>query len=358
MNVRERGAKAVLKQANLTYNLNQFRKLHPGPITAVVKADAYGHGLEHVIPALNSVDAFAVATIEEALELRALTSKHRIILLEGVFNDEELAVALTQQFDLVVHQEYQIAMVMALPDTKSLNVWLKVDTGMGRLGFTPSQAKHHIKRMMTRAQLSLHLMSHMAQSDQPLAIQTQQQQKHNEWIKSLGLPYSFSNTAAVLNRLSDANEWVRIGIGLFGVSPLVGTSGQDFGLKPVMQLQSKIIATKVVDKGCGIGYGAQYVTTREQRIGVVGIGYADGYPWFKKASLQARIAGHYCDVLGRVSMDMLVVDLSEVPEIEAGEDVVLWGEELPVENLAMALDMIPYVLICGISKRVKYRVNQ
>lgn len=356
MKTRARGAQATINQKHLKHNLAQFRDMHQGPLIAVVKADAYGHGIEHVVPSLAAVDAFAVATIDEALQLRSLSDKKRIILLEGVFNEEELALALEKRFDVVVHQKYQLALLDQLKKGEKLRVWLKVDTGMNRLGFDLKFAEQVIKDLKKNQSIDLHLMSHFAQSDQPLALQTQQQITCNEWLASQGVSFSFSNTGAVLNGMSHNKEWARVGIGLFGISPLPETTASDFKLKPVMNLESKIIATKSINKGHAVGYGAHFVAAEDMRLGIVGIGYADGYPWSQSKSMKVMLGKTSCAVIGRVSMDMLAIDLSELQETEPGADVQLWGDCLPVEILAEHLDVIPYALVCGITKRVKFNV--
>ena len=309
-----------------------------------------------MVPALDAADAFAVATLDEALQLRALSPDKRIILLEGVFNQDELQLALEQSFDVVVHQKYQLALLDLLQEKDNLCVWLKVDTGMNRLGFDLPFARSVIPHLKQRSTIDLHLMSHFAQSDQPLAPQTQQQIEANGWLEAQGLPFSFSNTGAVLSGLSKGNEWVRVGIGLFGISPLPTTTASDFKLKPVMNLQSKIIATKSIDKGQAVGYGAHFMAPKDMRLGIVGIGYADGYPWTQAKNLSVMLGQTACAVIGRVSMDMLAIDLSQIQKTEPGADVQLWGDCLSVESLAETLDVIPYALICGITKRVKFHV--
>lgn len=358
MKIRARGAQATINQQHLRHNVTTFKGMHRGPLVAVVKADAYGHGIEHVVPALGEVDAFAVATIDEAMQLRKLCHDQRIILLEGVFNDAELQLALSQNFDVVVHQKYQLALLDQLKTSDRLSVWLKVDTGMNRLGFELNFVKNTIEPLKNNPAISLHVMSHFAQSDQPLAMQTQQQLTANEWLSKLGLPFSFSNTAAVLSGISHPQEWVRVGLGLFGISPTEDSTAADFKLRPVMNLQSRVIATKSIQKGQTVGYGAHFVAQKPIRLAIVGIGYADGYPWSHSQSTHVMLNGLVCPVVGRVSMDMLAIDVSAQPETEPGDVVQLWGDVLPVERLAKQLDVIPYALVCGITKRVKFDVIQ
>ncbi|TDR17450.1 alanine racemase [Marinicella litoralis] len=351
---RERGTQAEINTAHISHNLNQFKSLHPGKIIAVVKADAYGHGLATVVPHLKAADAFAVATIEEAIELRAINPDKAIILLEGVFNAEELTTALNHNFDVVVHQKYQIELLKEAQSKQRIDVWLKIDTGMNRLGFNPTEAEAHLKLIHDLPLVNqLRVMTHYASSDDVTAKQTQQQQTLNDWVKTLGYECSFSNTAAVLNQLSKPNEWVRVGIGLFGISPLSDRWAASFKLKPVMRMTAKIIATKDIQKGDLVGYGGTFQAKHPMRIGIVGMGYADGYPWTEKQS-HVMVQGHKAKIIGRVSMDMMAIDLTDLSHVLTGFDVEAWGENWPIEAVADELGLIPYTLTCGITKRVKF----
>lgn len=360
MNMPERGAVAELKLRHISHNLKQFRNLHAGKIIAVVKANAYGHGIENIVPVLSDCDALAVATIDEAIQVRLLAPKQRIILLEGVFNQQEMSVAVEQSFDVVVHQQYQLELLDKLPTKQQLNIWLKIDTGMNRLGFAFSQADELCNKLHRHPNVKeLKLMAHFAQSDDPQSRQTQQQQQLNKKLQNLNLAYSFSNTAAVLNRLNQAQEWARVGIGLFGISPLPKQTATDHNLLPAMNLFAKIIATKTIQAGQSIGYGATHTVSKPSLLGIVGIGYADGYPWFKSGTTAVKIGGQIFPTIGRVSMDMLAIDLSQATEkITVGQRVKLWGENMPAERLAESLQCIPHILTCGITKRVKFYVEK
>ncbi len=355
---RERGTQADINTSNISHNLKQFKSLHPGKIIAVIKADAYGHGLATVVPHLKAADAFAVATIGEALELRAINPDKRIILLEGVFNPEELSAAIEYKFDVVVHQIYQIELLKEAQGNHQIDVWLKIDTGMNRLGFNAKDAASYLKSIKQLTLVNqLRIMTHYASSDVVDALQTKKQQKVNTWVKSLGFEYSFSNTGAVLNQLSEPDEWVRVGLGLFGISPLSDRWGSSFNLKPVMQLTAKIIATKDIQAGDLVGYGGTYQAKKEMRIGIVGMGYADGYPWTEK-QCHVMVKGKKTQVIGRVSMDMMAIDLTALPDVLTGFDVEAWGENWPIEAVANELGLIPYILTCGITKRVKFNEIQ
>jgi alanine racemase len=358
MAFRERGTEAVIHTAHLSHNLAQFKQLHTGPIIAVVKADAYGHGLAVAVEHLQQADAFAVATIEEAMAVRQVAPKHRIILLEGVFNQQELLLSIEQRFDVVIHQHYQVALLNQAPASGNLDVWLKIDTGMSRLGFPPAKAEALLQQLnAAKVVNTIRVMSHFASSDHPDSTQTQSQQTQNDWLKSLGYAYSLSNTGAVMNHLSDPSEWTRVGIGLYGISPIPEQTGSDFKLLPVMELSAKLIATKTIPAGARVGYGGTYVASEDMKIGIVGIGYADGYPWTERQS-QVMIHDTLVPVIGRVSMDMLAINLQDMPAARTGDRVLLWGHGLPIEQVAADMQLIPYTLPCGITKRVNFHVIQ
>lgn len=359
MMLRERGTTATIHIQHITHNLRVFRRLHPGRIIAVVKADAYGHGLTHVVPALAECDAFAVATLEEALELRALAPRQKIILLEGVFNPSEMQTAVEQQLDVVVHQDYQIELLSAVTANQVVDVWLKIDSGMHRLGFRYALAPEKIKQVeQLTAVKQTRLMAHYATSEHTGSEQTIEQQQLARDLKQHGLECSFSNTGAVLNQLAEPDEWARVGIGLYGISPLPqGQWGADFGLRPVMHLSAKVIASKRIKAGDLVGYGGHFLAPEDMRIGIVGIGYADGYPWSAHPS-QVLVAGQAVAVLGRVSMDMMAIDLTDFSAPMTGAEVLIWGQGMPTEQVAQDLKLIPYALTCGITKRVKFNAVQ
>lgn len=353
----ERGTRADICLAHIQHNIGVFKKRHKGPLVGVVKADAYGHGLARVTDTLKDCDALAVATIEEAIQLRTFIPDKRIVLLEGVFNQTELELAIEQSFDVVVHQFYQLDLLFKSVVTQpALSVWLKVDTGMHRLGFDWDDYPQVLSQLQqTKMVREIRLMAHFAQSDQPQSQQTQRQIARNRVLQSHGLEVSFSNTGAVLTGLSVQGEWARVGLGLYGISPLPNHYATDFELKPVMQLSAKLIAIKTVKQGETVGYSARFICPKDMSVGVVGMGYADGYPWSEHHS-HVVIRGHRAAVIGRVSMDMLAVDLTGVNQPLIGEPVEIWGHQQPVEQVAKDLQIIPYALVCGITGRVKFHV--
>jgi alanine racemase len=354
----ERGTRADIDLSHLVHNIEVFKKRHTGPVIGVVKADAYGHGLARVTDALISCDALAVATIEEAVQLRTYIPDKRIILLEGVFNHTELELAIEKQFDVVVHQYYQLDLILDSDlKTSGVSVWLKVDTGMNRLGFSWQDYPQVLAQLQqTKLIREIRLMAHYAQSDDAGSSQTQRQIERNQILMNHGLDVSFANTGAVLNNLSCPGEWARVGLGLYGISPLPNQFASDFNLKPVMQLSAKLISIKTVREGESVGYSASFTCPKDMSLGIVGMGYADGYPWSSRHS-QVVIRGHYAPVIGRVSMDMLAIDLSVVKQPLIGEPVEIWGDQQPVEQVAQDLHTIPYTLVCGITGRVKFYVH-
>ncbi len=356
---RERGTTAYINTTHIRHNLNVFKQLHRGKVIAVVKADAYGHGLTRVVPALSACDAFAVATIEEALELRELAADKKILLLEGVFNRYEMNKAIEQRFDVVVHQDYQIGLLQEVNSPAEIDVWLKIDTGMNRLGFDKNELADKLAELKAiDAVATIRLMSHFASSDLLNSAQTQTQIQCNSWLKSLGHEYSFSNTGAVLNQLAEPDEWARVGVGLFGISPLAaGYWGHTYGLKPAMHLTAKIISSKTITAGALVGYGGNFMAKHDMRIGIVGIGYADGYPWSEHGS-SVLLDGLKAPVIGRVSMDMIAIDITNFDHQMTGKQVTIWGGDLPIESVAEDLKLIPYTLSCGITRRVKFYAIQ
>lgn len=352
---RERGTKALIHSSHIAHNLKVFQKLHKGKVIAVVKADAYGHGLSRIVPALNHADAYAVATIDEAALLRRLDANKRIILLEGIFNNKELTKAHDLNLDLVIHQDYQIDILKGASIGFEFDVWLKIDTGMSRLGFGVDQFRSKLTQLkQLDAVAEIRIMTHYAESGEIKSKQTKEQYQFNQGVLDIGFEYSFSNTAAVLNKLSFENEWVRVGIGLYGVSPLCEPKWADyFGLKPVMQLTAKIIASKYIKKGAKVGYCGRFEAEDDMRIGIVGIGYADGYPWSERNSTVV-INNKSVQVLGRVSMDMIAIDISQFEQPMTGQEVTMWGGNQPIEQVAKDLKLIPYALTCGITNRVKF----
>ena len=341
--------------AALRHNLQQVRKLAPhSRVMAAVKANGYGHGLERVALGLNDCDGFGVASIDEALELRAAGVQQPITLLEGIFHSEELALAEQHAFALVIHHRWQLECMLAHTFQRPVQVWLKIDTGMHRLGVPPEDVALIWQQLLAHPGLEpLGQMTHLACADNLSSAMTQQQlQRFTEVSQALGGMKSIANSAGILGWPQCHTDWVRPGIMLYGVSPLLGGRAEQHGLQPVMTLRSELIAVNMVAAGESIGYGATWITPETMPVGVVAVGYGDGYPRQVPNGTPVLLNGRIVPLVGRVSMDMVCVDLRSQPEATIGDPVVLWGEGLPVELIAEYAATIPYELLCGVTRRV------
>lgn len=347
---------ATIDLSALQYNLTVARAYaKDAAIIAVIKSNAYGHGLLTVASALKSVDAFAVARIDEALLLRKAGFKQRLLLLEGFSSAMELEACRKHQIELVIHCVEQIRLLEQHPRLKNVVLWLKIDSGMNRLGFDTKDFSVIYLRLKAYLERNgeINFMTHMANADNPDDVKTLEQIfLFQEIIKPYSNACSIANSAALLTRKEALKDWVRPGLMLYGISPLMGRTAAELTLQPVMNLYSQIIAIKTVDAGESVGYGGDWITPEPIRLGVVAIGYGDGYPRHIKMGTPVLIKGQKVPIVGRVSMDMLTVDLSLQPWAEVYDEVMLWGNLLPVEKIAAAADTIAYTLVCGITARV------
>ncbi|HET9122871.1 MAG TPA: alanine racemase [Acidiferrobacteraceae bacterium] len=356
-----RPVQAMLDADALTANLARVRECAPGArVMAVVKANGYGHGLSWVAQHLQRahVDALAVASIEEALELRAGgIVEPPICLLEGFFQAEEIAVAAQHRLEVVVHNYEQLTALEAAPPLpRGLDVWLKLDTGMHRLGFPVADAHQVYTRLRACAAVqTLRMLSHFARADEPAESATDIQLNAFLQAAPPGVERSIANSAAVLEWPRSRLEWVRPGLMLYGLSPLPERSASALGLTPVMTLTSAVIAVHRLPQGAAVGYGGSFVCPEAMPVGVVAGGYGDGYPRHARAGTPVRIGSCCVPLIGRVSMDMITVDLRRRPETRVGDPVVLWGRDLPAEEIAVAAGTIPYTLVCGVTPRVPRR---
>jgi alanine racemase len=348
-----RPIQARIDLSALKNNFSVARRLAASSrVAAVIKANAYGHGVLRVARALPDADAFALLEIEDAVRLREAGIRARILLLEGVFSAAELPLAVRHDFSLVVHTEEQIGWLAELPAGAKLDIFLKFNTGMNRLGFDYRQARNLIRRIRELpCTKGLVVVSHFADAEgrQGIGAQFEIFQRH---VAQAGLPHSLANSAALLRFPEAHGDWVRPGIMLYGASPLVERSARELGLQPVMTLSSKIIAVQQLRKGDTVGYGGIFSAPGDMRIGVVACGYADGYPRHAANGVPVLVEGVRVPMAGRVSMDMLCVDLSAVPHAGVGSPAVLWGEGLPVEEVATAAGTVSYELLCALAARV------
>ena len=348
---------ATIDTAALRHNLASVRMRAPASrVMAVVKANAYGHGLVEVARALDGADSFAVARVEEGLLLRAAGVSKPIVLLEGVFDREQLAAAAAAGFELVVHLPEQVQMLRTLAPAVPLCVWLKLDTGMNRLGLKGaafSSAWNELGSLRAVRQ-PVGLMTHLAAADEAQHAFTRQQlQRFEAATAAMPGPRSIANSAGLLNFPGAQADWVRPGLLLYGVSPIAATCGADYGLRPVMTLHSRVIAVKDVALGERVGYGGTWVAARPTRLAVAAVGYGDGYPRSVAAGAPVLVNGERAMLAGRVSMDMIGIDVTDLKRpANLGDPVLLWGPQLPVEEIAQLAGTIPYELLCGITQRV------
>jgi alanine racemase len=348
---------ATIDTDALRHNLNIVRRFAPkSRVMAVIKANGYGHGLSTVARALEGADALAVARVEEGLALRQAGITAPVVLLEGVFERDQIAAAAAAKFDLVVHTAEQIELLRAAPAGTDFKIWLKFDSGMNRLGFKGDTfgAAHAALSALPSVRSPLNLMTHLACADTP-ALPTTSQQLEDFAAVTHGMQgeRSIANSAAIAKFPQARLDWVRPGLLLYGVSPIEGSIGADHGLRPVMTFRSHVIALKEVGVGEHVGYGGTWTASRPSRLAIAAVGYGDGYPRSAASGAPVLMNGERAPIAGRVSMDMLTIDVTGLKRaVVVGDPVILWGEGLPVEEIAVWADMIPYELLCGISQRV------
>lgn len=349
---------ARIDLAALAHNLGVARAAAPNSkILAVVKADAYGHGLTRTTRALRGADGFAVLRLEEAVQLRSEGYSHPIVLLEGFFHPDELPDIARLHLRPVIHRADQAdVLVNSLAKTKltqRIDVLLKLNTGMNRLGIPPKRLPETLEKLRAAPHVGgITLMTHFASADEDNASVAQQLALFQAATGNLGLPASLANSAAILRHPQTHGDWVRPGIMLYGASPFAEKSGDEIGLLPAMTLESKLIGIQFVRRGEGVGYGARYIAERDMKIGIVAAGYADGYPRHADTGTPILVGNQLTRTLGRVSMDMLNVDLTPAPTAHVGSPVTLWGVGLPVERVAAAAGTISYELLTARAARV------
>lgn len=349
-----RPAFARIDLGALRHNYLTARRLHGGRALAVLKANAYGHGAVRCAQALDGLaDGYAVAFLEEALPLRAAGIRAPILVLEGLFDRDELQAASAHGLWFAVHQESQLRLLEQAPHLRGLHVWLKIDSGMGRAGFAPEQAASAHARLRACASVDeITLMTHFARADEPGHGMTSAQiRRFDEATAGLPGARSLCNSAGLLAWPQARRDWGRVGIALYGTDPLPGSAA---GLQPVMGLHSQVFAVRTLQPGDPLGYGARHVAQRPTRVGLVAMGYADGYPRTVPDGTPVAVDGQAAQLIGRVSMDMLTVDLTDLPDAGIGSAVELWGQRIDVNTVARAAGTIAYELLCNV-KRVPLR---
>lgn len=351
-----RPARITIDLSALQHNFIQVKKMAPHSfIMAMVKSNAYGHGIVRMAKALKEADAFGVACEEEGLLLRHAGITQPIILMEGLFSSDEINIAVDNQFTIVIHHPMQIDMLEKTKIIAPLSVWIKIDTGMHRLGFQPDDIKKVYARLLQcqNVKKPLGWMTHFSDSDAINKKITQEQLNlFHAVTERLPGPRSLANSAGIMAWPESHADWVRPGIMLYGASPFENKKGRDHHLRPVMSFHSKLIAIHELKKGARVGYGGNWVCEKDQRIGVVGLGYGDGYPRHAKNGTPILVNDQQCELVGRVAMDMLTVDLHTQPNAQVGDPVLLWGEKLPVETIAQYSETNAYELLTRITQRV------
>ena len=350
-----RPTRALISPGALRHNFARVRSYAPlANVMAVIKANGYGHGLAWTAKTLHDAGAFGVASVEDGVLLRDAGIQQPICLLEGFFHPEELPDLVRHQLSSVLHHESQLWDLEHAGKIEPIDVWVKVDTGMHRIGFAPEALPDVIKRLkVCMAVGRVRVMSHFPTADNRFDTATPYQIRLlDEMTQNLNVERSLANSAGIVNWPSSHFEWVRPGIMLYGATPMIGMSAAELGLKPVMTLTSELIAINPRRKGDAIGYGGDWVCPEDMPVGVVAIGYGDGYPRHAPPGTPVLVNGMRIPLIGRVSMDMITVDLRDLPDAKVGDPVVLWGAGLPVEEIAALSGTIAYELLCCVTSRV------
>jgi len=333
---------------NLRFNAGQARALANGrKLMATVKADAYGHGILHCTEAMSGlVDALAVAYCDEAITLRENGYQGKLLVLEGPFDPQDAQQIVNLQLDAVIHTTEQIDLLAPL-DSRRLQLWLKLDSGMHRLGFSADQLED-TKAQINRLGFSKPvIMTHLAQAESPDAALTRRQLDNWKTTETTGMASSLLNSSGIATKLNAASDWLRPGYMLYG-----GAVTPDIDLKAVMRFNSQVIAIRDIPAGDVVGYGGTWQASRSSRIATVAAGYADGYPRSARSGTPVWVEGQICPLVGRVSMDLITVDITDHPKAGMGSPVVLWGPELAIDNVAKHADTIGYELMTRIPNRV------
>ncbi len=380
-----RAALAEINLAAVRHNLAVVQSKAPhSRVLAIVKADGYGHGLEAIAQTLaratHPVDAFGVASIDDAVRLRTSGITGRIVLLSGFDEIADLVAIRELALDCVIHHETQISMLECArweENARPIQAWLKLDSGMRRLGFFADQFPHALQRLRALPIIDgeINLMSHFAHSDaiglndsgaeHVANMQTQAQTSRFDQVLAALIPdtltinsgQSLSNSGAILSAPLSHRQWIRPGGLLYGLSTHDQLTGAELGFIPAMRLSTRLISVKTIQAGDAVGYGGSFIAPCAMRIGIAAIGYGDGYPRHVASGTPVRVAGFPSQIIGRVSMDLLSVDLSNLAHVDVGAEVVLWGEELPAEIIARAAETISYELTCGVTKRVRFNYS-
>lgn len=349
-------AEATINHAALRHNLTLVKNYAPhSRIWAVIKADAYGHGATAIARSL-PVDGFAVARLQEAQKLRHAAIKQPILIMGGVYSPQDLATAAALNCEIAIHNTEQATMLLQTNLAYPITTWLKVNTGMNRLGLSLDATQHWLNQLAhsQNVQGQPQLMTHLANADDLNDNLTNLQCQRLRIIADAAgcCALNIGNSAGILGWEAARSDWVRPGIMLYGISPFAATTGQHYNLQPVMTLRAPLIAVHRCAAGAAIGYACSYICPENMPIGVIGIGYGDGYPRHATTGTPVLLDGVRVPLIGRVSMDMLTVDLRNLPNANIGTEAVLWGNGLPAEEVAAAAGTIAYQLVTGVTGRV------
>jgi len=352
-----RPARARINLQALQHNFSLVQQAAPdSQIMAIIKANAYGHGLIRIAQALPAAAAFGVSCLDEAIALREAGFDRRIVLLEGLFGPEDINLVGGYRLDVVIHHDSQLQWLAQGELLRPLDVWLKIDTGMHRLGFHPDSIRAIAARLQQIPQVQrVRYMTHFCCADDLDNTDTRSQiEAFNAAVAAVEGEHSLANSAGILGWPAARVDWVRPGIMLYGGSPLAARSAESLGLQPVMTLATRLIAVNALKQGDAIGYGGDWQCPSDMTIGVAAIGYGDGYPRHAPSGTPLRVNARAASLVGRVSMDMISIDLDNVPNAQVGDEVILWGDDLPVDEVAAAATTISYELLCGVGSRVHF----
>lgn len=350
-----RHSRAIIDLEAIRHNYRYLKEAAGGNrLIAVIKADAYGHGAVEVATALAEADAFAVAAVGEAVALRQVGVTQKIIIMGGFVRADELQACIDHSLDPVLHHQFHLDCLRDMPDLGDLEVWLKIDTGMGRLGFPQGRAREIVDFLLGLNTLgSIRMMTHLAYAE---AVDNRFTEFQIDRAKSLGLDdyeWGIANSAGILGWPDTHRIWVRAGIALYGADPMSDRKQKQRELRPAMVMKSFVLAVNAHLKGDTIGYGNTYTCPGDMTIAVVAAGYADGYPRHKVDNAQVEIQGELCDVVGRVSMDMITVDVCHLENVRVGDEVTLFGTTPDVNDLADCSQTIAYEILCNVGAHVR-----
>lgn len=353
-----RFAIAKLSTNNLLHNLSVIKKkANHCRVIAMIKANAYGHGLRSTAKILEAeVDSLGVASIDEAKALREIGIKIPIILMSGAFEIDDLIEAAIYNFQPVFHNFIQINWLKQLKLNQQLNIWLKIDTGMHRLGYDMADFEHVYEILSSNSQLNIvGIMSHLACADNySHPLNHLQLNNFRSLIESKKNLKSIANSAAIFNFSNQLYDVVRPGLALYGISPIKNKTACELDLKPVMTLQTRLTSVRMIKADEAVGYNSIFIAKESMLIGVAAIGYGDGYPRTARNGTPVIVNGFKCQIIGQVSMDMIMIDLNNAVDPKIGDLVTLWGEGLPIEEVASCTNNIAYDLLCGVQHRVRF----